>query len=118
VLNALGVQAYRRLAAEYDLAPWFARTGCLTWSSDPAGQEATASNVAYLSGRGYNAELLSPGRAAQLEPAAALAGSCRAVAFFPDEGWVHGPPFAGRILPPARAAGARLVTGERATGSP
>ena len=115
-LNALGVQAYRRLEAEYDLGPWFARTGCLTWSSDPAEQEATAANVAYLSGRGYNAALLRPGRAASLEPAAALPESCEAVAFFPDEGWVHGPPFAGRILTHACAAGARLVTGERATG--
>jgi glycine/D-amino acid oxidase-like deaminating enzyme len=115
-LNALGVQAYRRLEAEYHLGPWFARTGCLTWSSDPAEQESTAANVAYLSGRGYNAALLSPGRAALLEPAAALAESCAAVAFFPDEGWVHGPPFAGRILVHARAAGAKLVVGERATG--
>jgi D-hydroxyproline dehydrogenase subunit beta len=116
MLNALGVQAYRRLAAEYDLGPWFARTGCLTWSSDPAEQEATAKNVAYLSDRGYNATLLGPGRAAQLEPAAALPESCRAVAFFPDEGWVHGPPFAGRILSHARAAGATVVVGERTTG--
>jgi glycine/D-amino acid oxidase-like deaminating enzyme len=115
-LNALGVQAYRRLDAEYDLGPWFARTGCLTWSSDPAEQEGTAGNVAYLSGRGYNAALLSPVRAAALEPAAALPESCEAVAFFPDEGWVHGPPFAGRILTHARAAGTRLVIGERAAG--
>jgi glycine/D-amino acid oxidase-like deaminating enzyme len=78
LLNALGVQAYRRLEAEYDLGPWFARTGCLTWSSDLAEQEATAGNVAYLSGRGYNAALLSPARAAHLEPAAALPESCGA----------------------------------------
>jgi hypothetical protein len=41
----------------------------LTWSSDPAEQEATVSNVAYLSDHGYNVALLSPGRAAQLERA-------------------------------------------------
>jgi D-hydroxyproline dehydrogenase subunit beta len=116
LLNALGVQAYRRLDAEFGLAPWFARTGCLTWSTDPAEQEATVKNVAYLADRGYNAVLLSPGRAAQLEPAAALAEPVRAVAFFPDEGWLHGPPFAGRVLSHARAAGATIVTGERAAG--
>ena len=116
LLNALGVQAYRRLEVEYDLRPWFARTGCLTWSTDPAEQEATVKNASYLSDRGYNAALLTPGRAAQLEPAAALPEWCQAVAFFPNEGWVHGPPFAGRILSHARAAGARVVVGERAAG--
>ncbi|HXW87175.1 MAG TPA: FAD-binding oxidoreductase [Streptosporangiaceae bacterium] len=116
LLNALGVQAYRRLEAEFDLTPWFARTGCLTWSTDPAEQEATVKNVAYLAGRGYNAALLSRDRATQLEPAAALPELVQAVAFFPDEGWVHGPPFAGRVLSHARAAGATIVTGERAVG--
>lgn len=32
-LNELGVQAYRRLEAEFDVAPWFVRSGCLTWST-------------------------------------------------------------------------------------
>ena len=76
LLNALGVQAYRRLEVEYDLRPWFARTGCLTWSTHPAEQEATVKNASYLSDRGYNAVLLTPGRAAQLEPAAALPEWC------------------------------------------
>jgi D-hydroxyproline dehydrogenase subunit beta len=116
LLNALGVQAYRRLEAEFDLAPWFARTGCLTWSTDPAEQEATVKNVAYLADRGYNAVLLSREWATRLEPAAALPEPVRAVAFFPDEGWVHGPPFAGRVLSHARGAGATIVTGERAVG--
>jgi glycine/D-amino acid oxidase-like deaminating enzyme len=116
LLNAFGVQAYRRLEAEFDLAPWFARTGCLTWSTDPAGQEATVKNVDYLTAREYNAACLGRDRAVQLEPVAALPDSCQAVAFFPDEGWVHGPPFAGRILSHARAAGAQVVVGERAVG--
>jgi glycine/D-amino acid oxidase-like deaminating enzyme len=37
VLNVHGVEAYRRLEAEHDLGPRFARPGCLTWSTDPAG---------------------------------------------------------------------------------
>jgi glycine/D-amino acid oxidase-like deaminating enzyme len=117
LLNALGVQAHRRLGAMCDIAPWFARTGCLTWSTDPAEQEATVKNVDYLAERGYNAVWLPRERAAaELEPAITPPDSCEAVAFFPDEGWVHGPPFTGRILSHARAAGARVVTGERATG--
>jgi glycine/D-amino acid oxidase-like deaminating enzyme len=116
LLNAFGVQAYRRLEAEFDLAPWFARTGCLTWSTDPAEQEATVKNIDYLSAREYNAAWLSPDRAVQLEPVMAVPESCQAVAFFPDEGWVHGPPFAGRILSHARAAGTAVVTGSRAVG--
>jgi glycine/D-amino acid oxidase-like deaminating enzyme len=117
VLNILGVQAYRRLEAEYDLGPWFARTGCLTWSTEPATQEATSKNVGFLSELGYNAVSLSRDYAASnLEPAITPPDTTDTVAFFPDEGYVHGPPFAGRILAHARAAGATIVTGELASG--
>ncbi len=117
VLNILGVQAYRRLEAECDLAPWYARTGCLTWSTDPAGQEATVKNADFLAELGYNAVSLSRDRAARnLEPAITPPDATKAVAFFPDEGYVHGPPFVGRILAHAQAAGATLISGERAAG--
>jgi len=117
VLNVLGVQAYRRLEAEVDVAPWFARTGCLTWSTEPAAQEAIAKNAGFLSELGYNAASLSPGRAiGDLEPAITPPETTEAIAFYPDEGYVHGAPFAGRILTHARAAGATIVAGERAAG--
>lgn len=112
VLNILGVQAYRQLEAEYDLAPWFARPGCLTWSTDPAGQEATVKNAGFLSELGYNAVSVSGDRAASLQPGINLPEATEAVAFYPDEGYVHGSPFAGRILSHARAAGATLVVGQ------
>lgn len=117
VLNILGVDAYRRLQAECDLGPWFARTGCLTWSTDPAGQEATAKNADFLADLGYNAVSLPPERAVStLEPAITPPDTTQAVAFFADEGWVHGPPFVGRILSHARAAGATILSGEQAAG--
>jgi D-hydroxyproline dehydrogenase subunit beta len=116
-LNVQGVEAYRRLEAEYDLGPWFARTGCLTWSTDPAAQEDTVKNAEFLGGLGYNAVTLSADRAAaSLEPGISPADATTAVAFFADEGYVHGPPFTGRILSHARTAGATVLTSQQATG--
>jgi D-hydroxyproline dehydrogenase subunit beta len=116
-LNVQGVEAYRRLEAEYDLGPWFARTGCLTWSTDPAAQEDTVKNAEFLGGLGYNAVTLSADRAAaSLEPGISPADASAAVAFFADEGYVHGPPFTGRILSHARTAGATVLTSQQATG--
>jgi D-hydroxyproline dehydrogenase subunit beta len=117
VLNVLGVQAYRRLEAQHDVAPWFTRTGCLTWSTDPAEQEAIVKNAGFLAELGYNAVCLSRVRAVrELERAITPPDATEAIAFYPDEGYVHGAPFAGRILAHARAAGATLVAGERAAG--
>jgi D-hydroxyproline dehydrogenase subunit beta len=117
LLNILGVQAYRRLAAEYDLGSWFNRCGCLTWSTDPGAQEATAKNAAFLADVGYNAVSLSRDYAVSiLEPACAAPEATEAIAFFPDEGYVHGPPFVGRILAHARSAGATIAGGEQAVG--
>lgn len=117
VLNVHGVEAYRRLEAERDLGPWFARPGCLTWSTEPAGQEATVKNADFLSELGYNAVHFDRNRAISLlEPATAPPEATEAIAFFADEGYVHGPPFAGRILAHARAAGASVVSGEQAVG--
>jgi glycine/D-amino acid oxidase-like deaminating enzyme len=116
-LNVQGVQAYRRLEAEYDLVPWFARTGCLTWSTDPAAQEDTVKNAEFLAEMGYNAVTLSGDRAAaSLEPGISPADATTAVAFFADEGYVHGPPFTGRILSHARAAGATILSSQQVTG--
>lgn len=116
-LNVQGVQAYRRLEAEYDLGPWFARTGCLTWSTEPAAQEDTVKNAEFLAELGYNAVTLSGDRAAaSLEPGISPAEATTAVAFFADEGYVHGPPFTGRILSHARAAGATVLSSQQATG--
>ena len=117
VLNILGVQAYRRLEAEYDVAPWFTRTGCLTWNTDAAGQEAIAENASFLAELGYNAVTVSPERAIRyIEPAITPSAATDSVAFYPDEGYVNGPPFAGRILAHAHAAGAAIMSGERAAG--
>jgi D-hydroxyproline dehydrogenase subunit beta len=116
-LNVEGVQAYRRLQAEYDLGPWFARTGCLTWSTDPATQQDTVKNAEFLAQLGYNAVTLSGHRAAaSLEPGISPADASTAVALFADEGYVHGRPFTGRILSHARAAGATILTGQQAAG--
>src|SRR5258708_14704809 len=81
LLNALGVQAYRRLEAEVDLAPWFARTGCLTWSTDPGEQEATVKNVEYLAERGVQRGLAGPrpGCAARASDGGARAVPARGV---------------------------------------
>lgn len=116
VLHARGVEAYRRLENECSMSPWLQRPGCLTWSTDPAGQEAIAANVSYLASRGYNAVLIDPKRARRdLDSAIGTPPSTQVVAFFPDEGYIKGPPFTGRILVHARQAGAVLRTGDRVT---
>jgi glycine/D-amino acid oxidase-like deaminating enzyme len=116
-LNALGVHAYRRLEAECDLAGTVTRTGCLTWSTDGDGQEAVASTVGHLREVGYNAITLPAWRAARdLEPAISVPDDNTPVAFYADEGYVSGPPFVGRVLSHAQAAGAALIMDDPAAG--
>lgn len=117
LLNALGVQAYRRLEAELDLGPWVSHPGCLTWSTDAAEQATVAANVEFLSRAGYNAVALPPEQASRdLDPGIRVPAATEHVAFFADEGYVSGPPFVGRILDHACAAGVGLASGQKVAG--
>jgi glycine/D-amino acid oxidase-like deaminating enzyme len=114
-LNALGVHAYRRLETECDLGATVTRHGCLTWSTNPAEQDGVISNVGYLRDMGYNAIVLSPQRAVRdFDTGIRFPEQTAAIAFFPDEGYASGPPFVGRLLGYARAAGALMVTADQA----
>jgi glycine/D-amino acid oxidase-like deaminating enzyme len=107
-LNAEGIAAHHRLAADLGKSPWLHPSGNLMLThGDPDALEA---RVARLRGLDYPAELVSPTRAAELEPALDFAGTT-AIAWFPHECWAHGPTLAQTLAEAAAERGARLTTG-------
>ena len=72
---------------------------------DPAPLEA---RVARLRALDYLAELVTPTRAAELEPSLDFADTT-AIAWFPHECWAHGPTLARTLAAAARDHGARLA---------
>jgi glycine/D-amino acid oxidase-like deaminating enzyme len=73
---------------------------------------ALAERVARLIALDYPAEMIDLERAAELEPAVD-GRSTSAVAWFPGEGWAHGPTLARTLAEAARALGAEVRTGTR-----
>ncbi len=116
-LNAAGVTAHHELArrANDGGLPWFHPTGHLEWADDPAHRAELTERVARLRGTGYRARLLAAPAVRDLEPDISVPAGAT-VAFFDDEGYCHPAALIARLLGEARAAGARLVTGERVTG--
>ena len=114
-LNAEGIAAHHRLAADLGSSPWLHPTGNLMLThGDPTGLEA---RVARLRALDYPAELVSPKRAAELEPALDFADAT-AIAWFPGEGWAHGPTLAAVLTEAAADRGARVITGVAVAGVP
>ena len=113
-LHVDGLRAYRRLELEMDARAWFARTGCLTWRSDPAAAGSLAAHLEDLGRRGYAASWLTPAAVTRdLEPDLRFGASVDEVAFLPDEAHVAPVPMVRDVLGAARAGGAVVRTGVR-----
>lgn len=111
-LNAEGIGAHRRLAAELGEAPWLHLVGNLILAGqDPAALEA---RVERLRAHDYPAELISRARAAEIEPALDYS-SASAIAWFAGEGWAHGPSLARALAIAAAERGACLRLGAAVT---
>ena len=113
-LHVDGLRAYRRVEPRARRAGVPARTGCLTWHSDPASAGALAEHLEDLGRRGYPATWLTPAAVTRdLEPDLRFAASVGEVAFLPDEAHVAPVPMVRDVLDAARAGGAVVRTGAR-----
>jgi glycine/D-amino acid oxidase-like deaminating enzyme len=115
-INVDGMAAHRRLALELGRDDYFVQTGCLTWSTDPAGQNRTMERVRDLAAGRYSAAEVTPAWVnATLEPDLQFADEVEVVAWYPDEGFILTKPFVSAVLEAARRAGATLRIGCRVT---
>lgn len=106
-LSVRAMDAWARLAAEFGQPPWYVPSGNVIWS-EPDG---LSERLQRLKEWDYPAEELTPRRLAELEPALRPPAGAQ-IAYFPDEGFVHGEQAVDALLARARSVGAQLVTGE------
>ncbi len=110
-LNIAGMRAHRRLAAEWQHAPWFVPTGNLAWEDTAGGQELLVKKTEELRAWGYAVELLSPHQVIRdLEPDLLIERTVEAVAFYPDEGHIYPRLLLTYLLRAARSLGIKLCT--------
>ena len=112
-LNVAGVRAWREVAEELDHPSWLALTGTLTWESDPGRAADLMARVQKLNEDGFQARALDPAQVADLEPDLVLNGISGAVAYYPEESYLHPRPALADLLARATAAGVRLRNGAR-----
>lgn len=108
-LNEDGIQAHRRLRERLSSAPWLHETGSIRFATDSARVDELEARVERLRATGYPSELISPARAAELEPRVDFSGAL-AAAHFPGEGWAHGPTLVRAVAAAAAELGARVLT--------
>jgi glycine/D-amino acid oxidase-like deaminating enzyme len=117
-LNHAGMRAWAELAAAPGAtagpggAAWYRPAGNLEWAVDAPGWERLAARVRRLAGWGYQARLIGPAEAAELEPSLRLPRSVAQVAWFPDEGYVLTGPLVTDQVRRAVRHGATLLTGQ------
>ncbi|HET7046376.1 MAG TPA: FAD-dependent oxidoreductase [Gaiellaceae bacterium] len=110
-LNAAGMAAYRRFAAEHGPQPWLHLDGHLEWATTGEGREALAARAELVAGWGYSVEPISGRQARErLEPELRVADD-EDVVFFPDEGHVETVGLLGTLRRRAASLGAVLVPG-------
>ncbi|HEX5493920.1 MAG TPA: FAD-dependent oxidoreductase, partial [Mycobacteriales bacterium] len=95
-LNLRGMREHRVLAGESGHADrsgatgaWYHPVGNLEYA-DADGAGELAARVRRLAEWGYRARMLGPDQAARLEPAVRTGHGRGGVAYFPDEGYLHG----------------------------
>ena len=109
-LNTGGMAEHATLAREFGAAPWLHLTGHLEWVDDPAAAQQLEDKVSRLQAWGYQAELLTPREARQLEPDLAIPDGTAFVASYPAEGYVDPVLFIGVLTRAAERAGASVQT--------
>jgi len=106
-LSVRSIDAWARLAAGFGQPPWYAPTGNVIWT-EPGG---LTERLQRLREWDYPAEELTIRRLAELEPSLRPPAAAQ-IAFFPDEGFVHGEQAVDALLGRARSSGAQLISGE------
>lgn len=126
-LNCAGIGAHRRLAAEFESAPWFLPTGNLEWAASGDEESRLDGRVQELRDWGYPSAWLAPEQVmCHLEPELVIPPDVRGVVFFSDEILVYPQLLLAHALRALRALGVRFSFGcrveqietssERATG--
>ncbi|WP_345363629.1 FAD-dependent oxidoreductase [Actinoallomurus liliacearum] len=113
-LNADGMRAWARLAAELDGAAWHRPVGNLQ-VADAARREQVEATVARARAWGYAARLVDRDEAAGIEPTLRLPDAPAqdlSLAWFPEEGYLLTEPLVERLVARARRHGARVRTGD------
>lgn len=118
-LNAGGMAAYHRLAAEGTGADWFHAVGNLEVAVDEASSRALDATFKGLLARGYEARRVTYREAVELEPL--LGGGSGGdriadAAYFPAEGWVDVARMIAQLLTDLRANGGEVRTRTRVAG--
>jgi glycine/D-amino acid oxidase-like deaminating enzyme len=108
-LNVAGMEAHRRLIAEFPDAPWYVQTGNLEWRATPEAQERLFQQVERLQGIGYPAKLLTPTQVVKdLEPDLMIEPSVEGIAYYPEESHVYPKLFLTHLLRAAQSLGVEL----------
>ncbi|MCO5996882.1 NAD(P)/FAD-dependent oxidoreductase [Actinoallomurus rhizosphaericola] len=119
-LNADGMRAWARLAAELDGHAWYRPVGNLE-VADAGRRDRLEATVTRARAWGYAARLVDRDEAAGIEPALRLPDAPArdlSFAWFPEEGYLLTEPLVERLVARARRRGARVHTGDagRVTG--
>jgi glycine/D-amino acid oxidase-like deaminating enzyme len=123
-LNVASMREHGELARELK-GEWYIAVGALAWGQTEAKKSELRANAERLTAWGYQAELLSPRQARDLEPDLAFEPDDEVI-FVPGEGWVSPVPLIYGLLRAAESLGASvrthtrvvelLRTGQRVTG--
>ena len=114
-LNHAGIRAWADLAPALDGAAWYRPVGHVELATSGA---ELAARVRRLSEWGYDARLIDPAEAAEIEPSLRVPPPGATAAWFPGEGYLLTEPLIERLVARARSRGADVLTSEhgRVTG--
>jgi glycine/D-amino acid oxidase-like deaminating enzyme len=115
-LNLAGMAAYRDLVAELGPGDWWHPTGHLRWTGEVPNSGTLAAAVDHLRSWGYDATLWRADRVNRLlEPEVHFPGADTEVAFYREEGWIHGRSVVSQLLRDATTHGAEVFSGGEVT---
>jgi len=112
-LNHAGIQAWADLAPDLDGAAWYRPVGNIELATSPAARTELTARVRRLASWNYDARLVDPAEAAELEPSLRLPEPETIAAWFPCEGYLLTEPLIARLVAEAKNRGAEIRTGEQ-----
>jgi glycine/D-amino acid oxidase-like deaminating enzyme len=116
-LNHAGIKAWADLAPILDGAAWYRPVGNIELATTPAARTELTARVRRLASWNYDARLVDPAEAAELEPSLRLpepgTEPGTIAAWFPGEGYLLTEPLIARLVAQAANRGAEIRTGEQ-----
>ena len=111
-LNAAGMVAHARLAAEFGDAPWLVPTGNLEWDTTPDGRGQLVARASQLKEWGYDVRHLTRREVERLEPDLLMDQDVQEVVFYPDESFIFPSTYLACLVRAASERGCVLRFGE------